>query len=389
MGGRTATGARDPSSPFPVTDDSAISSLTSRYNRPWRIPGREPVPPAEGGSGMGRATIADVASLAGVSIKTVSRVVNREPNVRPDTHQRVEKAIRELHYTPNTSARSLAGNRSFLIGLLYVNPAASYIINILTGAVDACRAGGFELLLHPCSYTDADLPRQISELASNTRLDGLILTPPLSDMDELIEELDASGIPLARIAPGAHDDAGRSVCTNDEEVCAELTRYVISLGHRDIGFIVGHPDQLAVQQRYSGFRRALLEAGLRLKTSLVCRGDNSFESGVDCARRLLKRKRRPTAIIASTDDMAAGLVSVAHELGIRIPDDLSVTGFDDVPLAHKIWPALTTIRQPMLAMGEWATNLLLAQLRDDDGREQGANLPSEIIIRESTGPVPE
>lgn len=336
---------------------------------------------------MGRVTIEDVASLAGVSIKTVSRVVNRGPNVRPDTRQRVEKAIRELQYTPNTSARSLAGNRSFLIGLLYVNPAASYIINILTGAVDACRAGGFELLLHPCNYTDADLPRQISELARNTRLDGLILTPPLSDMDELIAELDTAGIPLARIAPGGHDDAGRSVCTNDEEVCAELTRYIISLGHQDIGFIVGHPDQLAVQKRYSGFRRALREAGLRLQKSLLCHGDNSFESGVECARRLLKRKPRPTAIIASTDDMAAGLVSVAHELGIRIPDELSVTGFDDVPLAHKVWPPLTTIRQPMQAMGERATALLLARLRDDDSAGEDANIPSEIVIRESTGPA--
>ncbi len=337
---------------------------------------------------MGRATIADVASRAGVSIKTVSRVVNHEPNVRSGTRQLVEHAIRELHYTPNTSARSLAGNRSFLIGLLYVNPAASYIINILTGTVDACRAGGFELLLHPCSYTDADLPGQISELARNTRLDGLILTPPLSDMDELIEELDASGIPLARIAPGAHDNAGRSVCTNDEAVCAELTRYIISLGHRDIGFIVGHPDQLAVQQRYAGFRRALEEADLRVQTSLVCHGDNSFESGFDCARRLLKRKRRPTAVIASTDDMAAGLIRAAHEFGIRIPDDLSVTGFDDVPLAHKVWPPLTTIRQPMQAMGEQAVALLLARLRDDDTGREGASIPSEIVVRESTGPAP-
>ncbi|WP_405237301.1 LacI family DNA-binding transcriptional regulator [Lentisalinibacter orientalis] len=338
---------------------------------------------------MGRVTIEDVASLAGVSIKTVSRVVNREPNVRSDTRQRVEKAIRELDYTPNTSARSLAGNRSFLIGLLYVNPAASYIINILTGAVDACRAGGFELLLHPCNYTDADLPGQISELARNTRLDGLILTPPLSDLGELIAELDTAGIPLARIAPGAHDDAGRSVCTNDKEICAELARYVISLGHRDIGFIVGHPDQLAVQQRYAGFRLALKEAGLKVRKSLVCHGDNSFESGVDCARRLLQRKRRPTAVIASTDDMAAGLISVAHELGIRIPDELSVTGFDDVPLAHKVWPPLTTIRQPMQAMGERAAALLLARLSEDGSGEEGANIPSEIVIRESTGPAPE
>jgi LacI family transcriptional regulator len=300
----------------------------------------------------------------------------------------VEKAIRKLEYRPNASARSLAGRRSFLIGLLYVKPPSSYIINILTGAVDACRAAGFELLLHPCHYTDADLPRQISELARNTRLDGLILTPPLSDMEELVAELDRARIPLARIAPAAHNDARRSVCTNDEEALAELTRYVVSLGHRDIGFIVGHPDQLAVQQRYAGFRRGLEEAGVKLKKSLVCHGDNSFESGADCARRLLKRKRRPTAIIASTDDMAAGVMNVAHEAGLRIPEDLSVTGFDDVPLAHKIWPPLTTVRQPMQAMGQRATKLLLERLLDAPGERNSADIPAEIVIRESTGPAP-
>ncbi|MEJ2604854.1 MAG: LacI family DNA-binding transcriptional regulator [Gammaproteobacteria bacterium] len=341
---------------------------------------------------MGRATIEDVASRAGVSIKTVSRVVNHEPNVRPGTRERVEQAIRDLRYRPNTSARSLAGKRSFLIGLLYVKPAASYIINILTGAVDACRAGGFELLLHPCRYTDTDLPRQISELAGNTRLDGLILTPPLSDMEALVAELDRSGVAVARIAPGAHGDPARSVRTNDEEICAELTRYVASLGHRDIGFIVGHPDQLAVQQRYTGFLRGLEQAGLSMRKSFVCHGDNSFESGVECGRRLLQRKRRPTAILASTDDMAAGVIRTAHELGIRIPAELSVTGFDDVPLAHKVWPALTTIRQPMQAMGEQATALLLERLRNGRNDREGgepALIPSELVIRDSTGPVPE
>ncbi len=336
---------------------------------------------------MPRATIDDVANLAGVSIKTVSRVVNREPNVRALTRERVEHAIRELDYRPNASARSLAGKHNFLIGLLYVKPAASYIINILTGAVAACRAEGFELLLHPCHYTDPELPQQIIELAENSRLDGVILTPPLSDIDGLVATLDQAGIPLARIAPGARDDPFRSVCTNDEQVCAELTRYIAELGHRDIGFIVGHPDQLAVQLRYAGFRRGLSEAGLSEDESLVCHGDNSFESGVECARQLLRSKRRPTAVLASTDDMAAGVMRVAHELGIRVPQQLSITGFDDVPLAHMLWPSLTTIRQPMQAMGDAATRLLLDRLRNDERPRRLEDIASELVIRESTGPA--
>lgn len=338
---------------------------------------------------MGRATIDDVAKMAGVSIKTVSRVVNREPNVRPATRAKVDRAIEALNYRPSTSARSLAGRRSFLVGLLYVNPAAGYITNILTGAIAASRKEGFDLLLHPCEYTDPTLADEITALVANHRLDGIILTPPLSDMESLVGAVDAVGTPLVRIAPGDQDEPARSVYTNDLAICAEMTRYIASLGHRQIGFLVGHPDQRAVQLRYAGFLHGMGELGLPVDGSLVCHGDNSFASGQDCARTLLRRTPRPTAIIASTDDMAAGVMRVAHEMGLRIPQDLSVTGFDDVALARQIWPALTTIRQPMQAMGDTATELLLARVLGRGEPEDPHTIPSEIVIRESTGPAPD
>lgn len=338
---------------------------------------------------MRRSTIEDVARLAGVSIKTVSRVVNKEPSVRPETGERVGLAIKQLGYRPNMAARSLASNNAYLVGLLYVNPASVYMINILSGAVAACRAAGYDLLIHPCDYTGADLNTDIMNFVSDTKPAGLILTPPLSDLKNLLTVLDRAGTPLVRIAPGDQSDSLRSVCTNDEQVCTELTEYLVSLGHHKIAFIAGHPDQEAVQLRLRGYKRGMQKAGLAVSDSLICHGDNQFESGYKCGERLLRREDRPTAIMAATDDMAAGAIRVAHEMGIRIPADLSITGFDDIPLADAIWPPLTTIRQPTQIMGEKAAELLLASIRPNvNNDEEICRVASEIVIRESTGPGP-
>ena len=174
-----------------------------------------------------------------------------------------------------------------------------------------------------------------------------------------------------------------------EQVCAELTEYLVSLGHRRIAFISGHPDQESVQLRLRGYKRGMQEAGLPVSESMICHGDNLFESGYKCGEQFLRQKDRPTAIMAATDDMAAGVIRVAHETGIRIPEDISITGFDDIPLADAIWPALTTIRQPTQIMGEKAAELLLASLRRSaDADVEICSVASEIVIRESTGPGP-
>jgi len=257
----------------------------------------------------------------------------------------------------------------------------------------ASRAEGYDLVIQPCDFSDPQLVASIESMVRNKPVDGLILTPPLSDMSALLESLDKLGIPFALIAPADRANEYRSVFTNDREACAEMTRLLASMGHRRIGFLIGDPNHGAVADRYVGYRDGLKSAGLKLDRKLVAQGYNTFASGVKGAQRLLARDDRPTAIFASNDDMAAGVMRVAHEMGLAIPGDLSVAGFDDIPMASQVWPSLTTIHQPMGKMAERATSLLLAQLRgkgevDERQLDDPHRVVSPMVIRESTGPCP-
>ncbi len=348
---------------------------------------------------MQKATIDDVAALAGVSIKTVSRVVNNEPNVRESTRQRVRKAVRKLHYRPNPSARSLAGKRSFLIGLLYddpglyENPSSNYIVNVQQGALRICQSENHDLLIYPCNYRNRNLNSEIRSLISHSRLDGVILTPPLSDKKSLIAAIKKTGTPVVKIAPGEITDPLPAVTTNDREICAKMTEYLASLGHKRIAFITGNRDHKALKNRYLGYQDGLKNSGLKFMQRLVKEGDNSFGSGAACAREFLQEKNPPTAIFACNDDMATGVIRVAHQLGIHIPNELSVVGFDDIPLAQQIYPSLTTIRQPVRSMAERALEILMDQLRSKSATDKSQTsaeelkLVAELKIRESTGPA--
>lgn len=334
-----------------------------------------------------KPTIHDVARRAGVSIKTVSRVINRERNVREETRARVAEAVAHLGYRPDPSARRLAGNRSFLLGLLYDNPSASYVINIQSGVLKVCQSEGYDLLIHPCDYQNPGLPAEIVAFRAHSNLDGLILTPPLSDQANLVRAIRDSNIPFAQIAPAVDSGLAACVSTNDRQACQEMTRHLISLGHSRIGFIIGHPDHQAVLTRYRGYRDAMEECGKPVDPRFAVQGYNSFESGIECARKLLRLRKPPTAIFASNDDMAAGVMLVAHEKGLDIPGDLSVAGFDDIPLASQLWPALTTIRQPMESMASLSAQLLIAQLRGEPLAADGKVIESTLVIRQSTGPL--
>ncbi|MGD8176803.1 LacI family DNA-binding transcriptional regulator [Marinimicrobium sp. ARAG 43.8] len=336
---------------------------------------------------MVKATIDNVAALAGVSIKTVSRVVNKEPNVRQGTRDKVLKAIAELDYRPNLSARSLAGNRSFVIGLLYDNPSANYVIDVQDGVLSICRAQGYDVLIHPCNHQDPEIGREVSDLIRQTRIDGVILTPPLSDVEPILSVLEQRQLPFVRIAPTFDKAMCPFVETNDAEAAYDMTCELIALGHQRIGFIAGHPDHKAVAHRFEGYRAALVENHLKVDKQLVVQGYNSFESGEEAARKLLALNPAPTAIFAANDDMAAGAMMVAHQSGLRIPEDLSVAGFDDTPVAHQIWPSLTTVRQPIQAMAQKATDLLLKQLKGKDVQLPASMLSSSMIRRDSTGPA--
>ena len=332
-------------------------------------------------------TITDVAKLAGVSIKTVSRVINQEPNVRPATQEKVNKAISQLNYRPSASARSLAGNRSYLLGLLYDNPSASYVMKIQNGVLRTCRARNYDLLIHPCRYDDPGLDDDIREFIKNTRIDGLILTPPLTDSKRLLNSLDESGTPYALISPQSNSAFPWSVGTNDARVCSRMVQYLAGLGHERIAFILGHPDHHALKNRYAGYQQGMKESGLKILKRLCVQGYNSFESGEESARKLLSSANPPTAIFACNDDMAAGAMKAAHEMGLKIPGDVSVAGFDDIPLAGQLWPALTTVKQHMQAMGETAADILIRKFRGQGFDEVNRVIDSELVVRDSTGPV--
>ena len=342
-----------------------------------------------------RATIEDVASLAGVSIKTVSRVVNREPNVRAATKEKVENAIARLEYRPNPSARDLASRRARMIVLMYDDtsvyeiPSAGYIIKMQEGALRACRPQGFELILLPCRHRDSDADTKLREQISLVRPSGIVVAAPLSNIPEIVNAVKATKTPYVFLSTGTGNGKKYEVATNDRETSAEMTRYLASLGHERIAFIKGNRTHKAVGNRFTGYRDGLKQSGLPYVKELVVQGDNSIGSGEKCAEQLLVLDHRPTAIFAANDDMAAGVVRVATRLGIKIPDELSVAGCDDISLARQIYPALTTIRQPLRAMTEAAASALIEGARGKPRKPGIETIPGAIEVRESTGPAPE
>ncbi len=315
--------------------------------------------------------------------------MNNEPNVRLATRQRVEAAVAQLDYRPNMSARSLAGNRSYLLGLLYGIPSAHYVLDIQEGVLGVCRPQGYELLVHPCNHQDQHITQEIINLISSKQIDGVMLTPPISDNMALLHALKERSIPFVRVAPTESKSLSPYVETNDQEASYDMTCRLIAMGHRRIGFICGHPDHRAVTLRFDGYKAAMAENDIPVFSELVVQGYNSFESGEICARKLLLKESRPTAIFAANDEMAAGVMMVAHQSGIKIPEELSVAGFDDSPVAHQIWPSLTTVRQPIQQMAKRATELLIKQLRGKETPLPASMLSSSIIVRESTGIAPE
>ena len=342
---------------------------------------------------MPKPTIFDVAKVAGVSIKTVSRVVNHEPNVRDSTRERVEDAIAVLKYRPDQSARNLASHRSHLIGLIYDDPAAyttpsgGYILDMQQGALNACRSALSELLIHPCDFRKKNVAVELKSFIEDTRLAGIVLAAPLSNMPNIVRAIRSTGTPFVKLSPGKHNGKQLSVSTNDREISAEMTRYLAGLGHKRIAYITGDPDHAAVANRFLGYQDGLRESGLEFSERLVAAGDNSFDSGSRCAQKLLALKPPPTAILAANDDMAAGVVRAANSLGINVPGQLSVAGFDDIALARQIDPPLTTIRQPLVRMAAKAASMLVKNNGDNDA-ETAAVIPATIKIRESTGPAP-
>jgi LacI family transcriptional regulator len=338
----------------------------------------------------GSLTIEDVAREAGVSAMTVSRVINKEKNVRQQTRQTVLETIERLNYSPNSAARNLAAGETTHIGLLYSNPSAAYLSQFLVGALEAARETGCHLVIEACESEEDAEQGEVGRRFANAEAEGVILPPPLSESVPILTELALANTPVVTVAMGKLYPNALNVRIDDFAAAKEMTEYLIGLGHRRLGLITGHPEHIASTERERGFRAAVAHARLRSEDVSVEQGFFTFRSGLDAAEKLLALPQPPTAIFASNDDMGAAAISVAHRRGLRVPGDLTVVGFDDTAPATTVWPELTTIRQPVSAMGAAALHLLLEDLRNrrrgGEGLSQEIVLEHEMIIRESSGP---
>lgn len=313
-------------------------------------------------------TIKHVAADAQVSLQTVSRVINNEPNVRPAMKARVQSSIDRLGYVPSIAAQRMGGSRSYLI--LAINDrertisdwrarqGTDWVDQMLLGGMLMCAEHGYRMILELVDTHNDHVERELLSALAALQPDGIILTPPHSDNAQIVSLLTAQNIPFVRI--GSHENgAGIPVSMDDEGSARTATRHLIAHGHKRIGFIAGAPEYNLSGWRVDGWQSAMAQAGLTTE-GLLQSGDFSYASGEKAARKLLDGPQPPTAIIASNDQMALATLEVARVLGLVVPGDLSIISFDNTPLVHFTQPPLTAIDQPIAATASKAVELIIS-----------------------------
>jgi len=333
----------------------------------------------------GDVTIVDVAREAGVSYATVSRVINNKGYINPETREKVLRAVTKLGYVVNQQARSLAGGRSQVVGLLVRDLGTSYIGEIIHGIDEELANASYDLMLYT---THRRKTRESTYVATLTQglADGLLLVLP-REPGAYIETLRRRGFPYVLIDHQGIDEAGPSVGATNRQGGYDATRYLIELGHRRIGFITGSLDLGCSIDRMAGYHAALTEFGLPVDPALIREGDFMQPAGYTGARDLLALQQRPTAIFASNDVSAFGVMEAVRDCGLRIPEDISIVSFDDIPQASHVNPPLTTVRQPLEQMGRVATRMLLETIADRQRPAARVELPTELVIRASCRPI--
>ncbi len=330
------------------------------------------------------ATIIDIAKEAGVSFKTVSRVMNGETGVKQSTRDKVLKTAKDLNYITNVAARNLRSKKPNTIALFINNPSQSYSQSVQLGALKGCQSNGLFLRLYETTQSSEIISLAQQSTQTDSHIAGFILAPPLSDDIALLENLEKIGLPFVRLGTEHPGAGGIRLSIDDHKAAKDVTEHLIALGHKNIAFIKGPSDYRASQLRWAGFQAALAEAGLPLNQALIAQGDFSYASGIEAAERLLTQDSLPTAIFAANDDMAAGCLAAAYKCGIRVPDKLSLAGIDDSPIATCVYPPLTTIRQSMADMVEKAVEQLS---RLSVSEKTTLILPHQLIQRQSTAPL--
>ena len=329
-----------------------------------------------------KPTVADVARAAGVSPMTVSRVTNGATGVLPETRNKVEQAIAALGYVPNIAARALAGARQFRVAMLYSNPSSAYLSEFLVGSLGGAADNDAQLIIE--HWDGSERAEALARRLEIHRIDAVVLPPPLCEDAPLLEALASRGLPTVQVATGRPVPSCHAVYIDDVGAAAAITRHLIGLGHRRIGFIGGDPNQSASGLRREGYEVALGEAGILPDPALIMVGDFTYRSGLEAAQALLALAERPSAIFASNDDMAAAVVAITHRCGLDVPHDISVCGFDDTAMATTIWPELTTVRQPIADMARGAVGMLASALDGTAPKAARRLVPFELVVRGST-----
>jgi LacI family transcriptional regulator len=334
-----------------------------------------------------RVTIRDVARASGVSYSTVSRVLSGYEFVRETTRSRVMEAVEHLGYVANLQARSLAGGHSHIIGLLVPNLDNSYVGTITKGIDQELARANYDLMLYTTHRHPSKESFYVSAIANGLTA-GLLLVAPLVPTTYL-NALREQNFPYVLIDQADATDNSNIVDATNWQGTYEATRYLSALGHTRIAFITGTPTVRSAIDRLRGYKAALADCDIPAREELVVEGDYQQQAGYEATKSLLQSVAPPpTAILASNDLSAFGAMDAARECGLRIPDDISIIGFDDVPQASFVYPRLTTIHQPLEQMGRVAVKMLLEQIEDQSRPPQRVTLPTQLIIRDSCGPYP-
>lgn len=335
------------------------------------------------------ATITEVAKHAGVSIKTVSRVMNNYEHISPKTRDKVRASMHELNYAPSSIARQMRLGDQLSIGMLYGDPSSGYQARLNHAMLEACSDARRYLAVEIFDEQSPAWRQQVEAFLDRTRVKNIVLVPPMCDSSDLHALLKERNVRFALISPSRPVSGASSIAMDDRLAAMEMTQHLIDLGHKRIGHIGGDAGHVATLLRLQGYEEALVKAGLgRPDEALIESGRFNFKQALDCADRMLNAPNRPTAIFAANDEMAAAVVMTANRLGLNVPGDLSVAGFDNTPISQTIWPELTTVSQPFSDIAKEAVRLSDQRPSGQDGRSETSVLKHELLIRESTGPAP-
>ena len=333
-----------------------------------------------------RPTINDIADKAGVSKRTVSRVINGATNVNAKTREKIQQIISEEGFSPDKKARGLASRRSYLLGIIYDNPGTFYIDQVQDGVLQVITDRGYELIVHPCDYHDAGFVENCIEFTKRSNVDGVIVLPPVSESEALASAFRQQHVNYVRMASVALDDPEKMVISDDRAAMREVADYLVSEGHHDFAVISGPQGFSSTAERLEGFCQALKGHGITIPSTRIIEGNNTYESGITCARELLQLTPRPGTIFANNDEMAIGVIRAAYDMGIAVPDSLRVIGFDDNLMAARIIPSLTTVRRPVAEMAAMAARKLLARIEGNIADNTSTQpVKASLIVRESTG----